>query len=66
MVTSGKPSARSKRIWWPNTLQRAGAGAVGLLDPVVEDALEEVEVLAHARNVARPAAGVIRVETENR
>ena len=32
--------------------ERAGARAVGLRDPVVEHALQEVEVLLHAPNVA--------------
>ena len=37
VVSKGKPCARSKRSWWPNTEQRAGAGPVLLLDAVVED-----------------------------
>ena len=57
VVTSGKPSARSKRIWWPNTEQRAGAGAVALLHAVGEDVLHQFEVLAHGPVQSRATRG---------
>ena len=47
VVTSGKPSVRSKRIWWPNTLRVPVPVRSDFSTPVVEDALEKVEVRLH-------------------
>ena len=47
VVTSGNPTARSKRIWCPNTLRVPVPVRSSFVDAVVEDALEEVEVLLH-------------------
>ena len=47
VVTSGKPSLRSKRIWCPNTERVPIAGAVALVGAVGENSLDQVMILAH-------------------
>ena len=47
VVSSGNPSARSNRIWWPNTLSVPVPVRSDFSTPVVEDLVEEVEVLPH-------------------
>ena len=47
VVSSGKPSARSKRIWCAEHAERADAGAVVRSAPVVEDAVHQIEILPH-------------------
>ena len=49
VVTSGKPSARSKRIWWPNTLSVPVPVRSVLRTPCVAHPAHEIEVLLHAR-----------------
>ena len=51
VVTSGKPCGQVEPHLVAEDAQRAGAGAVGLLDPVLEDVPEEVEVLPHGRGL---------------
>ena len=48
VVTSGNPAREVEAHLVAEDAQRAGAGAVTLLVPVVEDALDQVEVLPHA------------------
>ena len=55
VVTSGKPVGQVEAHLVAEDRPRAGAGAVGLLDALVEDPLEEVEVLLHGSNLVRGA-----------
>jgi hypothetical protein len=52
VVRTGKPSARSKRIWWPKTLIVPVPVRSDLVDPVGQDVVEQVEVLAHGGTLA--------------
>ena len=47
VVSSGKPSARSKRIWWPKTERVPVPVRSVFADAVVEDVAHQVEILAH-------------------
>ena len=51
VVTTGKPSAEVEAHLVAEDAAGAGARAVGLVDPVGHDVVEEVEVLAHARSL---------------
>ena len=53
VVTSGKPAARSKRIWCPKTLSVPVPVRSPFSRPLVEHALEEIEVLPHAADGTR-------------
>ena len=44
VVTSGKPSARSKRIWWPNTLRVPVPVRSALAVPCLEHQAQEILV----------------------
>ena len=47
VVSAGKPVGEVEPHLVPEDAERAGAGAVGLLDARREDPVEEVEVLPH-------------------
>ena len=53
VVTSGKPCGEVEPHLVAEDAAGAGAGAVALLRPVVEDPLEEVEVVLHVRQRSR-------------
>ena len=52
VVTSGKPSARSKRIWWPK-IERVPVPVRSVFStPVSRTSLQQIEILLHGANLA--------------
>ena len=53
VVTSGKPAARSKRIWWPNTLSACRCRCGRSCGRPRAHAAHQVEILVHGTQIVR-------------